>query len=221
MQTAEIFGIAKKDLHSVVTTDTIGGYYCEFGGNGDNTFGGLVTLNMLDDILDFECVYFHMIFGVEGRKPSVIVDTVVRWEYRMTTIVKDLLHFHRTGEVIELKLTEKPKEEEIMKNYIIGDVEFSELNAIALKTSLKEIAKSTTGITIEKDGVDTYLVKNGTVLKLDSKEFQSEVQKYVVGKTMVELKNNHTMYNLITILGLISKFTMVKPESSLAEMLGE
>jgi hypothetical protein len=81
--------------------------------------------------------------------------------------------------------------------------------------------KSMPGVSLEKEGSDTYLVKDGTAVKLDSKEFQDQVKTYVVGKTMAELQKNIAMYNLITKLGLIKKCTLIKSESGFAGIFGE
>jgi hypothetical protein len=63
-------------------------------------------------------------------------------------------------------------------------------------------------------------VKEGTAIELDSEEFQSQVQKYVIDKTMSELKKSPAMYKLITKLGIIKTVALTKVEDNLAAIFG-
>ncbi len=212
----EVLGIQKSKLNIITDKPTLDYYYCVFGGyNGTPVFNGFIKLSLLDTILDFEYVYFHIIANYNSpATPRVVVDIQVRWEYSMHKI-QDLLHFHRTGELIELN-KELKEDETMFDNYTITDVEFGEINRVALKVAVKELAKELKGMKLEKDGDDTYLVKDGAVVKLDSKEFQAQVKLYVEGKTSAELRKNAAMYTIITKLGLIKSCKMTKPVEDLS-----
>ena len=211
----EVFAIRKCDIDQIIQSSTSSGYNCQ-----SQNIEYEMPFELYESIDNLGYFYFHVKFK-KGKVLSIHVGTTKDWQYNLIT-TKDLLHYHETGEIIPLEIVNYTREEnEMFQNYVIESVEFGELNVVAIKASIKEIAKEMEGVSLEKEGGDTYLVKDGNAVKLDSEEFQAQVQKYVVGKTLGELRKNAAMYKLITKLGLISKVVLAKSESGLAGIFGD
>ena len=210
----EVFAIRKCDIDKIIVSSTSTGYNCEA-----QRINCEITFGMYDSLHDLDYFYFHVNF-YKSKDCYVKVGIIKDWQYQLIEN-KDLLRYYETGEIVPIRIEKYVKEETMFQNYVIQEVEFGELNIVAIKASLKEIAKTMDGVSIEKEGSETYLVKDGTAVKLDSKEFQDQVQKYVVGKTISELRKNAAMYQLITKLGLINKCVLTKSESGLAGIFGE
>jgi hypothetical protein len=175
------------------------------------------------EILDTTDILFFHAETLDRKVSNVIIDVERRLDFDMAT------EFNLT-ESYMLKGIEFPnknqinncnKEEFLMfENYKITNIEFGEINPVALETAIEELSADLEGVSLkEKDG-KTYIVKEGTAIELDSEEFQSQVQKYVIDKTMSELKKSPAMYKLITKLGIIKTVALTKVEDNLAAIFG-
>lgn len=182
----------------------------------------ITILNNDFDLEKWPVVYCHVRWLNEDKTipDSVFISKEISWDFSIAPIY-DWEHFYNKGErILFLEKSNESEDETMFENYQIVDIEFGELNPVALKTAVKEIAKTLDGVSIEKEGGETYLVKDGTAVLLEGKEFQAQVQKYVVGKTMAELKKSPAMHKIITKLGLISKCTLQKSDEGIADIFG-
>ncbi len=120
----------------------------------------------------------------------------------------------------ERKLKTPKEGRSMFTNFKITSIDFREVNDVALEAAIEKVAATMDGVEIKTKGDKSYLVKDGSAIELNGKEFQELVAKYVVGKTEADLTRNAPMYQLIKSLGIIKKATVEADESDLSTIFG-
>jgi len=109
---------------------------------------------------------------------------------------------------------------EMFDTYKVTNVEFGEVNEVALEVAIEDIAKNLPGVVLKKKRDKVHLVKDGSAVELNGAEFKGLIERYMKDKTVAELRGNTAMYGLITKLGLLKKVTLEKSEGDLSAILG-
>jgi hypothetical protein len=217
METIELYAVTQENIESVKSIE-------KFSASGDGIpfkFGDRFAYANGEHSIAGKVVYCHIKRNAQGILTQLFVTSDVDWYFQRARVY-DWIYFNQYNKKKNFNYFKQGEmeDDEMFENYVITDIEFGELNLVALKTSMKAIVKELEGVELVKEASETYLVKDGNAVKIDSDEFQGQVKKYVVGKTMAELKKNAAMYKIITKLGLISKCSLEKNEDGLAGIFG-
>jgi hypothetical protein len=159
-------------------------------------------------------LYFHA-EEQAGQVVNIVVDTACRPEFSDCPATP-LPHLSPVG---KRPFSSPESEPAMFENYKISEIEFGTINIVALEAVIEELAKDLDGASLRVKEGDTYLVRDGAAVKLESDEFRGQVEEYVKGKTVVELRKNSAMYKLVTKLGLIKTVTLTRHEEDLVSIL--
>lgn len=167
----------------------------------------------IDRVLQANKLFFYI--TKENNKPiNVIGDINQRWEFQLSSSF-DLVETYKKQNL------KTPKEERAMfTNFKITEVEFREVNEVALETAIEKVADRMDDVEIKTKGNKSFLVKDGSAIEINGAEFVNLIKKYVIGKTEAELTRNSSMYQLIKSLGIIKSAKVEADESDLSSIFG-
>ena len=119
------------------------------------------------------------------------------------------------------KIKEKKKEEvQMFGKHKITEVVISEINPITLELAMKKLAASNSKIEILERKDVVYLVAEGSdPVELNGEQFKTMIEKALIGKTILEVKANASISQLLGSLNVVESITLTKQQVSLTELL--
>lgn len=204
MKRCELYMLRTIDVDKFVIRKT--DYYLVF------LIFGLSCKMKINRILSSENIFFY-ITVIDDKPVQIVGDVKERWEFKLLAG-----HFNLV-EIYKKRNLKTPKEERAMfSNYKITEIEFAEINDVALEAALEKLASKLDGVELKTKGDKTFLVKDGIAIELNGKDFQELIKGYVLGKTEAELTRNTSMFELIKTLGIIRSAKVEKVQGDLSSI---
>ena len=97
----------------------------------------------------------------------------------------------------------------MLNEMIVSKVVFNEVDKIALEVALEHYARNTSELkgVIKKDG-KIFIIKDGKSFELSEATIKNQIEKALIGKTILEVNKKIELLNLAKSSGLLDKIEL-------------